>query len=149
MARASKLGHAMRRRMGIPSSYSQTAGNPMTRQHKTSDEHYAEQGAANSARIPMGMDAYNVEPVAPEMGTLVPKKNVQSGDPVNPGSKSGRRTPVLNTGGERLGAAYAPKATYSVVDPAAGLTMRSARVIPSVAGRQTPNFGMGIQTSQQ
>jgi len=149
MARASKLGHAMRRRMGVPSSYSQTAGKNMDRMHKTSDEHYADHSAAGSARIPMGSDVYNVEAVAPEMGTLIPKKNVQAGDPVNPGSKSGRRTPVLNPGGERLGAAYAPKATYATIDPAAGLTMRNARVIPSVAGRATPNFGMGIQTSQQ
>ena len=118
----------------------------MTRQHKTSDEHYADQSAAGSARIPMGSDIYNVDAVAPEVGTLVPKKNVQSGDPVNPGSKSGARSAVLNPGGERLGAAYVPKATYKVVDPAAGLTMRNARIIPSVAGR---NFGTGIQTSQQ
>jgi hypothetical protein len=139
----------MRRRTGAPSNYLETAGKSMARMHKTSDEHYADQSAANSARIPMGSDVYNVDAVAPEMGTLIPKKNVQAGDPVNPGSKSGRRTPVLNPGGERLGAAYVPKATYMVVDPAAGLTMRNARVIPSVAGRNTPNFGMGIQTSQQ
>jgi hypothetical protein len=139
----------MRRRMGVPSSYSQTAGKNMDRMHKTSDEHYADHSAAGSARIPMGSDVYNVEAVAPEMGTLIPKKNVQAGDPVNPGSKSGRRNPVLNPGGERLGASYAPKATYATIDPAAGLTMRNARVIPSVAGRATPNFGMGIQTSQQ
>ena len=149
MPRASVQGHAMRRRTGAPSNYLETAGNSMARMHKTSDEHYAEQSAAGSARIPMGSDIYNVEAVAPEIGTLVPKKNLQAGDPVNPGSKSGRRVPVLNAGGERLGAAYVPKATYAVVDPAAGLTMRSARIIPSVAGRATPNFGMGIQTSQQ
>jgi len=149
MPRASVQGHAMRRRTGAPSNYLETAGKSMARMHKTSDEHYADQSAANSARIPMGSDVYNVDAVAPEMGTLVPKKNVQAGDPVNPGSKSGRRTPVLNAGGERLGAAFVPKATYTVVDPAAGLTMRNARVIPSVAGRNTPNFGMGIQTSQQ
>jgi hypothetical protein len=139
----------MRRRTGAPSNYLETAGKSMARMHKTSDEHYADQSAANSARIPMGMDAYQVDPVAPQVGTLVPKKNVQAGDPVNPGSKGGRRNPVLNAGGERLGAAFVPKATYTVIDPAAGLTMRNARVIPSVAGRATPNFGMGIQTSQQ
>jgi hypothetical protein len=139
----------MRRRMGAPSNYLETAGKSMARMHKTSDEQYSEQSAAGSARIPMGMDAYKVDPVAPEIGTLVPKKNLQAGDPVNPGSKSGRRNPVLNPGGERLGAAYSPKATYMVVDPAAGLTMRNARVIPSVAGRSMPNFGMEIQASQQ
>ena len=149
MPRANVQGHAMRRRTGAPSNYLETAGNNMARMHKTSDEHYADHSAAGSARIPMGSDVYNVEAVAPEMGTLIPKKNVQAGDPVNPGSKSGRRNPVLNPGGERLGASYAPKATYAVIDPAAGLTMRNARVIPSIAGRATPNFGMGIQTSQQ
>ena len=139
----------MRRRMGAPSSYTQTVGNNMSRMHKTSDEHYADHAAAGSAKIPMGMDVYQVDPVAPEVGTLVPKKNVQAGDPVNPGSKGSRRTPVLNTGGERLGAAYAPKAKFMMnVDPAAGLTLRNARIIPSVAGRQTPNFSSGIQTTQ-
>lgn len=145
MRRANIQGHAMRRRMGAPSSYTQTLGKDMNRTHKTMEEHYADHGAAGSANIPLG---YDVEAVAPEAGTLIPRKNVQAGDPVNPGSKGPRRSPVLNVGGERLGAAYAPKAKFMMnIDPAAGATMRSGKIVPSVAGRQNPNFESGIQTS--
>jgi len=156
MPRASVQGHAMRRRTGAPSNYLETTGKNMTRMHKTSDEHYEDHSAAGSSRIPMGVGSPDLSVYGQTdelnqsqmQGTLVPKKSTQAGDPVNPGSKSGRRTPVLNAGGERLGSAFVPKATYSVIDPAAGLTMRNARLVPSVAGRQTPDFGMGMQASQ-
>ena len=148
MARASVQGHAMRRRTGAPSNYLETAGKSMSRSIPTSDEHYAAHAAAGSAKIPMGANDYNVEPVMPVVGTLMPKKNVQAGDPTNPGSKGNRAN--LPYQQERLGAAYTPKANFLMtVDPAAGATMRSAKIVPSVAGRQTPNFGMGIQSSQQ
>jgi hypothetical protein len=145
----------MRRRTGAPSNYLETTGKNMARMHKTSDEHYAEHSAAGSSRIPMGMDSPDLSAYGQTdelnqsqmQGTLVPKKSVQAGDPTGGGS-SPRRTPVLNAGGERLGASYVPKAMYGVIDPAAGLTMRNARLVPSVAGRQTPDFGMGMQASQ-
>jgi hypothetical protein len=158
MAKWSSLGHGMRRRMGAPSNHLESAGKSMARNIPTSDEHMAKAAASGSARIAMGMNAYNVSPNATmdsvdEMstnqlqGTLVPKHNTQSMDPTNPGSKGPRRTPVLDVGGEKLGAAYRVKATSSVIDPAAGATMANAKIVPSVAGRANPNFDSGNQAS--
>jgi hypothetical protein len=50
---------------------------------------------------------------------------------------------------EKVGATYrvSPKATFVQLDPAAGPTMASARIIPSVQGRVTPNFESEIQYS--
>jgi hypothetical protein len=74
-------------------------------------------------------------------GTLVPKKNTQAADPTNPGSKQNRQNI------EKIGATYRvqPKSTYVELDPAAGPTMASARVIPSVTGRQ--GFDQEVQSS--
>jgi hypothetical protein len=36
--------------------------------------------------------------------------------------------------GERTGAAYTVKSKFSVSDPAAGQTMRNARIVPSTMG---------------
>ena len=135
MATNFSMGHAMRRRAGVPSSYTEAAGNSMARAHSTSEEHYDAAAAANSVRIPIG--AAQAEPSL--TGTLVPKKNTQAGDPTNPGSKANRANI------ERVGATYRiqPKTGYSVVDPTVGPTMANARVVPSVAGRVNPNFQGG------
>jgi hypothetical protein len=138
----------MRRRMGAPSNHLESAGKSMARNIPTSDENYAALAANGSPRIPMGMSAYEVTAAPALQGTLMPKKNVQAGDPTNPGSKGPRRTPVLDAGGEKLGAAYVVKANYApTVDPAAGATMANARIIPSVQGRVNPNFQGGEQTA--
>jgi hypothetical protein len=135
MATNFSMGHGMRRRSGVPSSYTEAAGKSMARAHNTSDENYNEAAAANSVRIPIG--AAQVEPSL--RGTLVPKKNTKAADPTNPGSKANRANI------ERAGATYRiqPKTGYSVVDPTVGPTMANARIVPSVAGRATPNFQGG------
>jgi hypothetical protein len=133
MANWSSIGHGMRRRMGAPSNHLEAAGTSMARNHPTSDEALAQSG--NSARVPMG--------AAPALqGTLMPKHNTQAGDPTNPGSKANR----VNI--ERIGATYRVTANMgATIDPAAGATMASARVIPSIQGRENPNFESGIQST--
>jgi len=135
MATPFSVGHGMRRRSGIPSSYTQAAGPSMARFHNTSEENYDAAAAANSVRIPIGGAA----PAPALSGTPVPRKNVQAGDPTNPGSKVNRQN-VL----ERSGAQYriVPNTGAAVVDPAIGPTMANARVIPSVMG-SAGNFNPG------
>jgi hypothetical protein len=141
MATNYSVGHAMRRRSGIPSNPLEAAGKSMSRNHQTSDEAMQAAISGKSARIPMGATQ------APQ-GTRVPRKNVQAGDPTNPGSKGPDRSPVLDAGGERLGSAYKVKAALGVqLDPAAGPTMANARIVPSIAGRASANFQSGEQSS--
>ena len=143
MATQSSMGHGMRRRNGAPSNNYQEAGPSMARMHSTSDEHHAAAGAAGSHRIAVGADSTYAAAPAPVLeGTLVPRKNTQAGDPTNPGSKANR------TNTEYLGASYRvqPKSTFVQLDPAAGPTMASARLLPSLAGN-TDNFGSGVQAS--
>lgn len=149
MATWSDQGHGMRRRTGAPSNHLEAAGQIMNRIHKTSDEHHAEAAAAGSFRIPMGAatpDASvygQVDEINPGQmrGTLVPKKSTQAGNPEY--GVKGNRVNI-----EKIGATYRvqPKSTYVQLDPAAGPTMASARVIPSVSGRA--GFQAGIQASE-
>jgi hypothetical protein len=73
----------------------------------------------------------------------MPRKNTQAADPTGAGSKQNR----VNI--EKIGATYRvqPKATFMQLDPAAGPTMANARVIPSIQGRENPNFESGMQAS--
>jgi hypothetical protein len=50
---------------------------------------------------------------------------------------------------EVIGASYRiqPKTTFVQLDPAAGPTMANARTIPSIQGRENPNFESGMQGS--
>jgi hypothetical protein len=147
MAKWSSLGHGMRRRLGLPSNHLESTGSKMTRKHATSDEIYQSQANAGSPRIPMGMSAYAVSPAPAPQGTLIPKKNLQAGDPTNPGSKVNRVN--LPYDQERIGAAYRVKTNFlPTTDPVAGATTRNGRIVPSVAGRQNPNFVSGIQASE-
>jgi hypothetical protein len=109
----------------------------MARFHNTSEENYQEAAAANSVRIPIG----GAQPMPALSGTPVPRKNVQAGDPTNPGSKANRQNI------EKVGATYRvqPNTSFAVVDPTLGPTMANARIIPSVMGRQAPNFQSGEQ----
>jgi hypothetical protein len=127
----------------MPSNPLEAAGNPMARNHMTSDEHHAGASAAGSHRIAIGNDAYAMTAAPATTGTLMPRKNVQAADPTGAGSKQNRQNI------ERIGATYRvqPKSTFVQLDPAAGPTMANARVIPSVQGRENPNFETGIQTS--
>ena len=154
MASWSSLGHGMRRRTGAPSNHLESAGKSMARTHMTSDEAYAAARAAGSTRIPVGggsLDASvygQMDEINPGQmrGTLMPRKNTQAADPTNPGSKKNR----VNVQ-EKGGASYRvqPKSTYVELDPAAGPTMANARTIPSIQGRENPNFESGMQASYQ
>jgi len=141
MATQYSMGHAMRRRSGVPSNYLEAAGTSMARNYMTSDEHHENAGSQGSHRIAIG-DAYAVTTPPPLVGTLMPRKNTQSGDPT--GSNKANRVNV-----EYTGATYRiqPKATFVQLDPSAGPTMASARIVPSIQGRVSPNFDSGMQTS--
>jgi len=146
MATSYDIGHAMRRRTGIPSNYFEAAGKRMNRQHPTHEEELASAAQQNSARVPMGTSAYNVQGDEASgdqfAGVLTPRKNVQSADPAQ--QPVGIRANVL----ERLGATYKVNAMYSPPsDPVSGPTMANARIVPSVRGRNTSNFEMGEQSA--
>ncbi|CAB4123640.1 hypothetical protein UFOVP46_64 [uncultured Caudovirales phage] len=136
MASWASMGHGMRRRTGAPSNHLESAGKSMARSHKTSDEAYTDAANANSVRIPVGAAKTYVGTA----GTAVPKKNTQAGDPTA-GGKANR------TNIENIGATYRvqPKSGYVQVDPAAGPTMASAKIIPSVSGRNS--FDSGVQSA--
>jgi hypothetical protein len=138
MATQYSVGHGMRRRNGTPSNHHESAGHKMAeRTHMTSDEAMEQHAAMGSARAYMGAVAR-----PPLQGTQMPRQNTQSADPSNPGSKQNR----VNI--ERIGATYRVNARHSVqLDPAAGATMASARIVPSIRGRENPNFESGMQSS--
>lgn len=148
MANWTSLGHAMRRRMGAPSSHHEAAGKEMARNFMTPEEVIASAQHANSARRYVGMDiAKSVEAVAPEKGKLMPKKNTQAADPTS-GGKANRKNILVNnaTASERMGARHRVMAKYPTVAPEAAPTMANAKVIRSVAGKQSPNFGDGMNS---
>ena len=135
MATWSSLGHAMRRRMGAPSSHLESAGKKMSKDISP------EQIVASGARAYMGSDANKFNNVSgtPAVGKLMPKKNTQAAEP-NYGTKANKQNI------ERKGAQYRITAKMPAqTSPEAGATMMNARTIPSVVGRQNPNFqgGMG------
>jgi hypothetical protein len=153
MQKWTDMGHAMRRRVGAPSNHLEAAESDNTRYHDTLDEHYEDAKQANSPRIPIGYeekeeghamisdrqdaDDYTANAASPEKGTLMPKHNVQAMDPTA-GGKANRSNVLYN---EELGASYRVSvSTPATVDPTVGPTMANSRVIPSVMGRQNPNF---------
>ena len=154
MATSYSVGHGMRRRAGdTPSSYTEAAGKSMTRKHQTSDEAMEDAKSMGSPRATMG-DPAAISPEATmssvdEMnagqlqGAVMPKKNVQASDPTGMGTKVNR---VNVPYGEKLGASYRVSVPFTpTIDPAAGPTMQSARIVPSISGRENPNFESGIQ----
>ncbi len=155
MATSYSVGHGMRRRAGnTQSSYTEAAGKSMSRNHATSDEAMAAAAAAGSPRASMSMNAgsvsadatmSSVDELTPGQlqGALMPKKNVQAGDPTGMGTKVNRSNVPY---GEKLGASYRVSVPFTpTIDPAAGPTMQSARIVPSISGRENPNFESGIQ----
>jgi hypothetical protein len=122
MSEYNDMGHAMRRRVGA-------ASNSMAASGKSADvavpDLMAQHITANSARIAIGA----------VKGTLIPKKNTQAGDPTGMGTKKNRKN--VSAGQDRMGAAYKVSSSYSVSDPAAGQTMRSARIVPSTMGARS------------
>ena len=127
-----KMGHAMRRRAGAASNHMDGAGKKTSVDVPNLIEQHI---TAESAKLSVGA----------VRGTLIPKKNTQAADPTVMGPKE-RRTPVLNAGGERLGAAYRVKSRYSVSSPEAGATMANGRIVPSTMGSRQ-NFSSGSSDS--
>ena len=142
MASWASLGHGMRRRMGAPSNHLESAGHEMAeRNHETAEEAHERAAAAGSHRIPVGSNIdWSVS--QPNKGIAVPRKNTQAADGTI-ADKANRKNV------ERTGARFTvtPKSTFTQVDPAAGPTMNSARIVPSVSGRENPNFESGISSS--
>jgi len=147
MASWTSLGHAMRRRMGAPSNHHESTGKSMSRNHMTPEEVLASAEHSNSPRRFMGMDAMQFTSASgtPVKGTLVGKKNTQSGDPTAGGKANKSNILVGSTAAsERLGARYNISVKYPAgTSSEAGPTMANARIVPSVTGRQKPNFDYG------
>ena len=150
MARWTDTGHAMRRRMGAPSNHHESAGTDMARNHMTPEEVIASAEHANSARRYVGLDSANFNNVSgkPSSGTLMPKKNVQAGDPTIANKANRQNIPAVSAEvSERMGARYRTEVKFApTVAPEAGPTMQSAKMVKSIAGRQAPNFDDGMQS---
>ena len=149
MASWTSLGHAMRRRMGAPSNHHEAAGKSMARNIMTPEEVISSAEHKNSARKYVGQDASFTSPSAkPAKGTLMGKKNTQASDPTA-GGKANRTNMLAGNAAqsERMGARYRTSVKFApTIDPAAGPTMANAKQVPSVAGRQTPNFDNGMNS---
>ena len=162
MAKWVDMGHAMRRRMGAPSNHFESAGPTNGRMHETSDEQYETAKQQNSPRAsigeePMGSnniensmspgqdaDDYAGKAAKPAKGQMVASGNSKSEDPTIM-NKANRSNVLYN---ERLGASYRVSVPFTpTVDPTAGPTMANARTVPSVQGRQNPNFQGGMSDS--
>lgn len=142
----SDLGHAMRRRMGAPSSHHESVGASMKKNFMTPEEVIASAEHANSARKYVGMTT-NVTDLStkPLKGKLMPKKNTQAAEPMYGTKVNRKNVSAGNAGSERAGAKYRVTAKMPSVDPTAGPTLANAKMVPSVAGRQAPNFGDGME----
>ena len=143
----SGLGHAMRRRSGMPMSHHESVGKDMGKKFMTPEEVIASAEHANSARKYVGMSvASSVEAVKPEKGTLIAKKNKQASDPTAGGKANRKNVLNSNPGSERAGAKFRVVAKMPSVDPTAAPTMANAKTISSASGRQAPNFGDGMNS---
>lgn len=151
MALWTSMGHAMRRRMGAPSSHHEAAGKSMNKSVPTTEEILASAEHSQSPRRYMGMDAAkSVEAVGPEKGTLIPKKNTQASDPTAGGKANRANIPAGDAAqSERMGARYRIGVKFPVGhEPAAGATMANSRIVTSVSGRQAPNFDDGMDSAR-
>lgn len=157
------MGHAMRRRMGAPSNHLESAGPTKGRVHETMDEQYETAKKQNSPRAsigdePMGSNDYienSMSPgqdadthmskaAKPARGKMVNSGNSKTEDPTI--KNKANRTNVLYN--ERLGASYRVSVPFTPTsDPFAGPTMASARIVPTVQGRQKPDFQGGMESS--
>lgn len=135
MATWSSVGHAMRRRMGAPSSHLESAGKKMSK------DITPEQIIASGSRAYMGSDANKFNNVSgnPAVGKLMPKKNTQAAD-ATINNKANRQNV------ERKGAQHRITAKMPApINIEASATMMNARIVPSVVGRQAPNFDAGME----
>ena len=148
MATWTSMGHAMRRRMGAPTNHHEAAGASMSKDNMTPEEVISSAEHANSPRKYVGQTAgvANISG-APLKGTLVGKKNTQAGDPTA-GGKANKQNILVNSveASERLGARYVIGAKFPAVHQSElGATMANAKIVPSVAGKNRPNFDYGVE----
>ena len=137
MATWTSMGHAMRRRMGAPTNHHEAAGKSMSK------DLTPEQITATGARAYMGSAAggFTSPSATPVAGKLMGKKNTQAADPTS-GGKANRKNI------ERAGAQYRITAKMPApINIEAAATMANAKIIPSVAGKQTPNFSNGVDSA--
>ena len=148
MALWQSMGHAMRRRMGAPSSHLESVGKSMSKSVPTTQEILASAAHSNSPRRYVGMDVASAAVVKPSRGKLMAKKNTQAADPTAGGKANRKNVSAGNAAqAERLGARYTIGVNFPVgTEPAAAATMANAKVVPSIAGRQAPNFGDGMNS---
>lgn len=143
------LGHAMRRRMGAPSNHHEATGKSMSKNNMTPEEVLASAEHANSARRYVGqMSGVANTSGAPLKGKLMPKKNTQAGDPTI-ANKANRKNMLAGNAAqsERMGARYVVGAKFPAVHSIeATATMANAKIVPSVAGKNAPNFEYGMNT---
>ena len=141
------LGHAIRRRSGMPTNHHESAGKSMSRNNMTPEEVIASAEHANSPRKYVGQTT-GFQAVPAERGTLIGKKNKQAGDPTA-GGKANRKNVLVNnsSASERMGARYSTSVKFPKgTEPAAGQTMANAKTVPSVMG-QSGNFESGMDFS--
>lgn len=120
MANWSDMGHAMRRRIGAPSSSLDAIGAAATQTHPTLDDHYEAAKSANSSRVALGDG-----PIDTPHETMSPEQNA----PANM-SKAGGTAPA-----ERNGAAYRVTASVPVMaDPSVGPTVANGRILRNAVG---------------
>ena len=139
----SSLGHAIRRRAGMPMSHHESVGKTVSKGNLT-----PEQVLASGARSYVGQmtNVANIS-ASPAKGKLMKKKNTQAGDPTA-GGKANRKNVLVNNAAasERMGAAYRVTAKYAQsATPEVGPTMANAKTVPSVSGKQSPNFSAGME----
>jgi hypothetical protein len=150
MATWTSLGHAMRRRIGAPSNHHESTGKSMSRNQMTPDEVIASAEHANSARRYMGMTNGFTSPSAtPAAGKLMGKKNTQAADPTA-GGKANKKNVLAGNAvqSERMGARYVIGENFPAVHQSElGPTMANAKIVPSVSGKNRPNFDNGIDST--
>ena len=137
MANWTDMGHAMRRRMAAPSNHHESVGKRMNTNQTP------EQIVATGARAYMGStaSAFSAPGADSYAGTLMPKKNTQAGDPTIM-NKANRQNV------ERKGAQHRITAKMPApINSEAGATMANARIVPSVMGKQAPNFNSGVDST--
>jgi len=140
----------MRRRIGAPSNHHEAAGKSMSRNNMTPEEVLASAEHANSARKYVGQvtGVANMSG-APLKGTLMPKKNTQAGDPVGATKANRQNVSAGNAAqSERMGARYVVGAKFPAVHSIeATATMANAKIVPSVSGKNAPDFNYGMNNS--
>ena len=150
MATWSDMGHAVRRRMGLSASHSESVGTMKNRSIDTPEEVLASAAHMSSPRRYVGADYSGVTNVSakPLRGKLMPKKNTQAGDPTSGGKANRKNVPAGNAAqSERMGARYVVGAKFPAVHSIeASATLANAKMIPSIRGRQSADFNYGAQS---